>query len=440
MKEIDDLRRNIIEITGGKDEDGNYVGAEDYDKVMNLTLGSGDSKSGKAYQLERLLNDYAEKMSSFDSTLQIESLALGASEIEQFKNLEKHQNKDFAQLNFDHTPTVAALAILSHLQSEVVRTETKVLEVLAAKIGLVDVPFDRIVALVSPESRSIVAGSPYRAKVTIAASSSTTSPVMEASIGDLKVNEFGEGSLEFTPTITDFGDQNKIKKIWKGSITVPTPRGDTTLYIEEEYYIQKPTIQVSSAAIQALYFNCGNKLSVQVPELGINYDPSFQVDGGELILNEKKGFVTILPKKAKVELTVKNKGFLIGKEKFRVKAIPKPTIKLTYRGKELDYKNGDRLPRRIKALAISDPDFKEFLPRDARFRITQWQVSLVRNNRAIDVIKATSNDISLNAFEEARKGDYLLFEIFKVERLNYKNERENVKMNLPMYFSFPITL
>ena len=41
------------------------------------------------------------------------------------------------------------------------------------------------------------------------------------------------------------------------------------------YTITKPVMQIQSASVQALYYKCGNKLSVQVPALGAQYQPSF---------------------------------------------------------------------------------------------------------------------------------------------------------------------
>ncbi|MCU0392300.1 MAG: gliding motility protein GldM, partial [Thermoflexibacter sp.] len=154
MQEINDFRRKIVEVTGGKNEDGTYKGAASYDEVMLLALGAGDSKTGRAYKLQTMLNNYAKKISDYDTALQIKPLALDATQIEQFRNSESQKNKDFAHLNFENTPTAAALAILSQMQTEIAKVETKALDRMASLVGVKQV-FDRIIPVISAESQVV---------------------------------------------------------------------------------------------------------------------------------------------------------------------------------------------------------------------------------------------------------------------------------------------
>ncbi len=438
QKEINLLREEIVNITGGKDDAGKYKGAKEVDKVMNLVLGGGESKQGKGYRLKAVLNDYAQKISGLDPDLDISPLALDADEIDYYKSGDQ-KNKDFAQLNFYYTPMVAALAVLSQMQMEVAKVETKALDLLASKVGAEEYRVDRVQAIVSPESRVVTAGTPYRAKMLIAASSSSAEPEMTADVGDVEVGEFGIGNLEFIASANKFNEQGRARRVWKGSITLKTPSGDSTFYVEEEYEVAKPTLQFRSAAIQALYYNCGNNITVQVPELGSYYDPKFSAKGGEVITSNKRGVITIVPTSTKFSISVRNKGTFIGEESFRIKPVPKPTIALTTRGKALDIKKGGEFPRRLKVKAVAEPDFAEFLPRDARYRVTKWEATLVRNGIPRERKEFRKEEINLTEMARmAQKGDRLVVEVLETRRLNYLDKQEKVNMGVQV-FSYDIT-
>lgn len=77
-------------------------------------------------------------------------------------------------------------------------------------------------------------------------------------------------------------------------------------------------------------------------------------------------------------------------------------------------------------------------PEDARYRVSEWTVTLATQSRPKSSISAFSNEISLNSLMSmADTGDRLVIEILKVQRLNFENEIIEVPTNfLPM--SIPI--
>ena len=192
-----------------------------------------------------------------DDSLKLEPLAKPASEIPQFANDENQKNKDFAQLNFDHTPNVACLAVLSQIEQEVVQAEGKAMEYLAKKVGA-DIPkFDKIVAYATAESNIVAAGTKYKAKLFVAASSSTIRPNMSASgdvSGGVKLNADNIGEIEFTAKGGGYDKSGNSKRKWTGNITLSLPTGDTTLRAPMEYTVVKPVMQIRSDAVQALLF------------------------------------------------------------------------------------------------------------------------------------------------------------------------------------------
>lgn len=429
MLAINKLREEMIAASGGYNEEGHYKNVEEEEAIMALVLGSAEGEKGKAYELETLLNNYVEKMESYDDSLDIGKIALDASEIARYKGVDGQESKDFAHLNFEETPMVAGLAVLSDLQNKVARAENKVLSILSEKVGAKDLIFDKIVAVVAPESRYVTAGTPYKAEVFVAAYSSMANPEMSSNMGAIRVGDRGNGNLQFVASASDYNEFGQATQYWNGTVKVSTPKGDTILKIREEYTVVKPTLKVTADAVKALYRNCGNVLNIQVPELGAAYNPNFEVTGGSVQRTSQRGVVTVSPTNRRVAITVKNNGATIGKEEFRVKPIPMPTVKLYSGGREVDLRNGGRALRRIEVRVIPDADFAEFLPKDARYRVTDYEVIIARGSREVASKRfntPTANLTSLLA--NVRPGDRIVVDIKKVERMNYQNKREVVKL------------
>lgn len=433
MSEISKTYAKIIEVSGGRTEDGKLAGAKDYDKQMAYTLGVPGVK-GRGYELEKLMNDYASSIRGLHDSLGIlpSKLALSGKEIDVFKNDPDQKAKDFAYLNFDHTPAVACLAVLSQMNAEIAQFETKALETLAKEVGADQIKFDNIIAVVNPESRIVAAGTKYMATMFIAASAKKITPKMTYNGNPLKVED-GKGIIEFTaPVPAQYDKDGKSVQKFKGCITVPRPIGDTTICIEEEFIVAKPVIKVESAEISALYLQCGNKLNISVPALGSSYDPRFEAAGAEIIAGASKGVITVIPNMAKVDLKVYSGGNYVGVESFKVKKVPLPTIKLFTGSKEVNMKEGFTaagFPRSLDLKAIPEAQFKEQLPEDAKYRVTDANIIIGRGTKAVGQINVTSGTANLTALaENVKAGDRVVVEVKAIKRMNFRGKTEDVNM------------
>ena len=437
MNYIKIFREEIISIAGGLDEHRRPKDLADYDKQMALTLGSGpvDNK-GKGYDLGRKLNDYVKNINLLHDSLNIPLLALDAKDIPEFKNDDRQRGKDFAQLNFDHTPNAACLAILSQFKSEVARVESQALSILGSEVGATDFRFDNIIAVIKPESKIVAAGTKYKAEMFLSASSSTVKPRMffyesENNKRPLDIAN-GVGNIEFTVQGGKYDKDGKALKKWKGEIIFNGYFGDTIFSVEEEYIVARPVVQVQSASVSALYLNCGNELNIQVPALGPAYDPSFSARGAQVIKSSRKGFITVVPSAANVSINVFSGGNKLSTEKFRVKRVPNPTIKFNSRGRGIDMKNGVPASslRSIEVRAVPDKSFSEFLPKDARYRVFEWEITLARGKRAIGAPKLVHRLQKANIakiIQRARAGDRIIIEVKTVKRRNFQGKEENVR-------------
>jgi len=461
IQHIEDIKLELIEVTGGRDpETKQILGVKDADKSSALLIGQGDKKDGKGYALKDSLNNYIEYLNLVarqvalatgdnpDSIKVYKPLALDGKDDPIFVNQETNKeifegvkSKDFCHLNFDHTPMIASLAFLTEKQAKVATYEAEILEKLKQVVGAADFKFDKVFAMVRAESRVVAAGTEYNAEMFISASSDKIVPKMKFGGRNIPVKG-GLGTVKFKATAGNYDKEGKVEKSWRGTITIkkPTGSGDTTFKVVEKYVVTKPVIQVQSASVSALYRNCGNELNIQVPALGALYDPKFSAAGATVQPGAKKGFVTIIPSGKKVSINVSSGGAAIGTETFKVRPVPKPEVKAYAKGKPVNLKTGMRAPgpRSIDMKAISDASFKEFLPKDARYKVAEWEIMLVRGKRPIQKKKITTSKANLSSFAaKAKPGDRILIDVKKVIRKNYLNGVETVPtgtiiINIPL--------
>ena len=392
-------------------------------------------QGGEGAKLQKILNEYSrfirDKVDPGNKkgiAKTIKDLALDGKDIEVFKYDEEQSVKDFSELNFGaNTPMVGGLASLSQLQSDVTDIEVAALEELARQVGAEDMKFDRVVAMVNPESKIVAAGTKYMAEMFLAASSSAVNPKMKVNDSEVLVKD-GFGHVEFVATGGSYNDQGLIEKYFDASIIIKLPDGrDSSITNRIKYFVSKPVIQIQSASVQALYRNCGNDLNIQVPALGIAYLPSFKVDGGETIAGAEKGFVTVIPNAnaKEVTITVYSNGNEIGKQSFKTKGIPSVEIKAVVDGKIVSSKDGMPCPNSIKLSVIADESFKTFLPNDSRFRVSKAEITLVRSGRGVLPTQTVGESINTSQMRsQAKSGDIIVIEIKQVQRMNFKNQIE----------------
>ncbi|MBC7920022.1 MAG: gliding motility protein GldM, partial [Ferruginibacter sp.] len=248
------------------------------------------------------------------------------------------------------------------------------------------------------------------------------------------VDAQGRGNVDFVARAGNYDKDGNSKQTWKGSISFrnPSTGRDTTFNVEQEFIVAKPVIQVQAAAVQALYLNCGNELNIQVPALASTYDPSFTVSGGTYIKGAEKGKLTVVPSSTEVRINVSSGGNPLGVETFKVRNIPKPTIEIYSGGRPIPEKQGMPAPgpRELTVKAIADESFKNFLPKDARYRVFTWEVTLARGSRPVAGPISFSNEqiSTASLIAQAKPGDRLVIEIKEVKRQNFKNDVETVKI------------
>lgn len=431
----------IVETGGYLDpavEDKRFIkGKENYDKVGHYMMSEEEGGQGHGLVMKKTLNDYTAMLKSV-----LKSLGANEKKLAEFQNLAKDADEDdfyskdpnqkgkkWAQLAFDGTPTHAGMATVSEFQANVLAYEAAALEFLVQQVGLKDITFDKIRPVIMPESKYVAAGTKYKADMFIAASppANLMNQTTMTYNGEKAPVVGGVGKVEFTVTPGKYDKEGNARKTILASISLPQGGGNDTTFMDTiEYFVVRPVMQIQSQSVNALYYNCGNKLDVQVPALGTQYNPTFTASGGDAIAGATKGQVTLVPKSKKLVMTVSSNGNKIDSKEFAVRTIPAPEIKVyTSRG-EVNLAEGiDYNTPELYLKAIPDPSFAQFLPDDAKFKIAEAEVTLVSGGLGRGS-QRTGERINLRGMK-GRKGSQISIEIKRVQRQNFRKQVEDFK-------------
>lgn len=429
LAEIDAIKKELIEKTGGYDDEGGFKGAKEETEVEVIMIGANEN-SGKAYALKKKLDEYIAFINKH-SNVKFEGLAKHASEDPSLKNNSDQKNKDYAHLNFGQTPMVAALAVLSETEAKILDMENGLLTDIRKKISDEDFIVDQMKPVVKPQSDFVVAGTKYNAEMFMVASSSALKPQMEFNNAPIEVSGDGIGSLSFMASGGNYKPDGTVKKTWTGKIKMKNPKGqDTTYLVTHEYTVVKPVIQVQSASVQSLYRNCGNKLNISVPALGASYHPSFRVQGAAILTEGRPGAVTLVPTGTQVNVAVNNNGSFLGEENFGVKLVPLPSIEVKVNNRRVPPLEGvaASAARTMTIRAIPETNFAQALPADANFFVSEGLITLAKGKKKKGEMRITNGQgISLTPLAQLMEpGDRLIVEIIKVKRKNFRGEIEEV--------------
>ncbi len=422
---IEKLKNKMKEMSGSNEINEALIN-DHSSKVATMMI---TQPEGKAF--EKLLNDYVAQLKTLTGLTgkEFPTLAKAPKDIPVFADDEDHANKDFLTFTFENTPVIAALASVTQMQTEVLEYETKALDKLLADAGVGKVSFDNIVPMVRAKESIVAAGATYEADLFISASSSSFIPEMykDGKKLDLFDDPSGVkmGKVKFVAAGGGYDKDGFVTKSYKAEIKLP----DTTLTQIIEYKVAQPTIKVTTGNAPTLYMNCGNNVTIEVPALGTSYNPSFSSNGAEIRKGDKPGKVTIIPSQRKIQVAVSNGGTLIGSQAFDVKNIPEPRFVAYVGNSPVDLRRGIK-PNQLRSLRIvpePDENFKEEVPKDARYSIKDMEVSFGSGPSPKGQMRASNGSPDLGAWSaQARAGDRVVFFVRDAIRRTYTNKEEKV--------------
>jgi gliding motility-associated protein GldM len=223
----------------------------------------GANENGKANDLKAVINEYREflittlegKNPSAEDALK-KSLSTEDGKNEKTGEKERWENATFQTL-----PLVAVVTILSKMQVDVRNAETEVLNYLYSQIDASSFKFNKLTAIVIPNSNYVTQGSDYEAQVFISATDTTQSPIITVGDMQLPLDETGKGV--YKTKATSVGPRK-----WGGIIALKAPDGSTKNYpFESSYVVGEPNVVVSPTAMNVLYMGIDNPIDVSVPNV-----------------------------------------------------------------------------------------------------------------------------------------------------------------------------
>jgi gliding motility-associated protein GldM len=424
---IEKLKAKFL-VTSGSDKIDEKIINDHSSKVAAMMMTQPD---GKEY--EKLLNEYVVKLRELSGLTEKEfpTLAKAPKDHELFKNDKDHANKDFLTFTFENTPVIAALASVTQTQTEILEYEAKALDKLRADADAGTVRFDKMVPMVRPVSSVVAAGATYEADMFISASSTSFVPEMFKDGQKLELYDSPEGlkmgKVKFVASGGSYDANGMAKKSFKADIKLP----DTTLTRTIDYFVAQPVIRVTTGNAPTLYMNCGNTVNIEVPTLGPSYNPSFTSTGAEIRKGDKPGRVTIIPNQRKISVTVSNSGTLIGNQPFDVKNIPEPRFVAYIGNQAVDLSKGIKAAqiRSLRIVPEPDDNFKEEVPKDARYNIKNMEITMGSGANAKAQMRATNGSPDLGAWAgQAKAGDRIVFVIKDAVRKTFTDSEEKVNI------------
>jgi gliding motility-associated protein GldM len=423
---VEDVKKKMLAEAGAAGIDERFIN-DHSSKVATMMIDKKDGQ-GVGVLFVKKLDDYRKQLEKLTGA-KFETLTKSPEQMPEFKDNEKHKNKDYLTFTFENTPPVAAYASVTQLQTEVLEQEAKALGILAEKAGAGVVKFDKIVPMVRPVSSIVAAGAKYQADMFITASASGLVPEMYYNGSALKIVDEGGikmGKVEFVAKGGNYDKDGMSKQSFKARIMI-----DGQPYEKEiEYMVAQPVIKATTGNAPTLYMNCGNTVNIEVPSLGTNYNPSFNANGGaDIVKGDKPGKVTIIPKQRKIKVTVSNGGATIGDQPFDVKNVPDPKYIAYVGNNPVDLRNGIRANQLANLRFAAEPEanFKEEVPKDARYSIKRAEVILGRGTAGVQRLTATNGNPDLRSWaSQARPGDRIVIDIKDAARRTFRDDEEKI--------------
>lgn len=240
--------------------------------------------------------------------------------------------RSWEAVRFENQPVVAAVALLTKLQSDVLYAEGEALSSLLSSVDAGDVRVNSLNAFVIPESRIVMRGNPYTARIVVAAVDTTARP--DIFVGGKQL-ERGASDYTFVPSSSG-------TFTYSGHLDVAAPDGSVTQYpFESSYTVIEPAATVSATMMNVLYAGIDNPLAIAVPGIAPS-DVSATMSGGTLTRGASGWIARPAPGSEKVEINVtaadgSGRRQQVAAVAFKVRPLPDPAAFITvgtdrYRG------------------------------------------------------------------------------------------------------------
>jgi len=339
------LKDNVVNYSGSRPvNEDNELTDEDYFHVTvegdTVEIGKVDDLNGPSEYMitQKHANELREKVGEYRAFL-ISMLGEGNDELKttilsELKTEDPKGNlktgtekKSWESEHFENKPLIAVLTLLSKIQIDVKNSEANMAKYLYSEIDAGSFKFNRLGAMVLPNSNVVLMGDEYKADVILAAEDTTQQP-------EIIINGRSAVVKDGKATYVGSTDKPGVFK-WSGLIKYKTPGGIIKSYpFEQEYQVTEPTVTMSATKMNVFYKGLDNPFKVSggsIPSENLEVSMTngkisrngnvFTIKPDDLDTNGKKT-------KVSVYANINGQRRLIGTSDWRVKEVPDPVAQV----------------------------------------------------------------------------------------------------------------
>jgi gliding motility-associated protein GldM len=327
---LDQWKQRIIAGSGGKGKEGaDTAFPAKMDNIDVTTLLLVDRKGGDTIKQKIMeMRQFLLEQVPSDSAMLSKQLSL---RIQPAHKNDHNKTGDWNLENFQHMPSIAALALFSKFQNDVRSSENIIIKRLGELAHLREIKFDTILAVAVPKTTYALQGDKIEANILLAAFNKTNKPVISVSQGGGSHKDAVNGVIPWETVANGTGLQTV-----KGTLTYDDPAiGKKSLPWSFEYVVGTTGASLQLDQMNVAYIGVENPITVTaagyaVEDVFLNLPPGGSVTGanGKFVLNVTQpnpNFVVDIMAKSKLKDGAPVK---ISSTTLRVKPIPNPVVKL----------------------------------------------------------------------------------------------------------------
>ena len=226
---------------------------------------------------------------------------------------------DWEHVIFDGMPVGASITILTKMQNDIRAAQSEMIQYLREQTDAADLRVNKMEVFVVPNSRYVIRGGKYSAKIVLAAVDSTARP-----------DYYIEGQQINSNGIYEVVASGLGLKKYRGELVLPANNEgeeDMRFPFESDYSVGEPSVTVSNIDLNVLYRDYENRFSISVP--GVSND-KVRVSVNGASASQRGGTWYIKPTASAKEVTISVSAELDGRMQsmgslsYRVKELPKP--------------------------------------------------------------------------------------------------------------------
>ena len=359
---LDQLKDELIETSGGYDEEGKLKGIKNKDITTRMFVkeNRGELLREKILELrKRLLNLIEDE--SIKKQLS-NSIPLNVKPIP-----EDSDKKTWAEFNFQQMPVAAILPLLSKFQNDAKISETAILNYFLGQTDVVTMKPDAFEAVVAADKSYVINGEDLTAEIFLGAYSSTADNIAVRVNGrSVRVRD-GKAVLNLRPE--GLGSKEMDVRI---DVTNPISGEVKTYNKRFKYEVGERSVAVSADKMNVFYVGVENPVTISAAGI-----PSAEmlVSANGVTLNKVSNnqFMAKPDRPGEATITVSGGGLHPTTFKYRVKKIPTP---IPMMGR---HKSGRLKPNEFKAYDKIKA-IHEYFDFDARCNITSFEITRLPKN------------------------------------------------------------